>query len=113
MPVAKIVSSDPASQPVRVQRKRTKGFKLPPDVVCVTRPGKWGNPFDTAEHFQTVLNHIVERLPIEQLACGYDEYIAMREIADNLNELRGKDLACWCTLGKACHADVLIEFANR
>ena len=32
--------------PVRIQRKRTKGWRLPPNTVCVTRPGKWGNPFN-------------------------------------------------------------------
>ena len=28
-------------------------------------------------------------------------------------ELRGKDLACWCPLDQPCHADVLLEIANR
>lgn len=32
--------------PKRVQRKRTKGWKMPPNTVNVTRPGKYGNPFD-------------------------------------------------------------------
>lgn len=27
-------------------------------------------------------------------------------------ELGGRDLACWCPEGKACHGDVLLEFAN-
>lgn len=29
-----------------------------------------------------------------------------------LDELRGKDLACWCPLDQPCHADVLLEIAN-
>ena len=29
----------------RVQRKRTKGYRLPPRTVCCTRPGALGNPF--------------------------------------------------------------------
>lgn len=29
----------------RIQRKRVKGWKLPPDTVCIGRPSKWGNPF--------------------------------------------------------------------
>ncbi len=29
-----------------------------------------------------------------------------------LHELRGKDLVCWCA-PERCHADVLIELANR
>lgn len=33
-------------------------------------------------------------------------------IADELAELRGKNLACWCPLGRPCHADVLLELAN-
>lgn len=33
---------------------------------------------------------------------------------EHLHELRGKNLACWCPLdGGACHADVLLELANR
>ncbi len=31
--------------PRRVQRKRTKGFRLPEGCVYVGRPTKWGNPF--------------------------------------------------------------------
>lgn len=27
--------------------------------------------------------------------------------------LHGKDLACWCKIGTACHADVLLELANK
>ena len=35
------------------------------------------------------------------------------DIIEALESLRGKDLACWCPLDQPCHADVLIEFANR
>lgn len=31
----------------------------------------------------------------------------------DLEALRGLDLACWCPIGQPCHADVLIELANR
>lgn len=30
-----------------------------------------------------------------------------------IEELRGKDLLCFCPEGEACHGDVLIELANR
>jgi hypothetical protein len=30
----------------------------------------------------------------------------------NLDEIRGKDLACFCQEIEPCHADVLIEFCN-
>ncbi len=31
--------------PKRIQRKRTKGWKMPPECVYVGRPTRWGNPF--------------------------------------------------------------------
>jgi hypothetical protein len=31
----------------------------------------------------------------------------------DLTELAGHDLACWCPLDQPCHADVLLELANR
>ncbi len=34
-------------------------------------------------------------------------------IADIQRELRAKLLACFCSLDKPCHADVLAEIANR
>jgi Domain of unknown function (DUF4326) len=32
--------------PSRIQRKRTRGWRMPANTICVTRPGKWGNPFE-------------------------------------------------------------------
>jgi hypothetical protein len=32
--------------PVRIQRKRVKGWKVPGNTVYVGRPTKWGSPFD-------------------------------------------------------------------
>jgi hypothetical protein len=32
--------------PKRIQRKRTPGWKMPPNTIYVGRPTKWGNPFD-------------------------------------------------------------------
>jgi hypothetical protein len=34
-------------------------------------------------------------------------------IDDVIAALRGKNLACWCALDAPCHADVLLELANR
>ena len=34
-------------------------------------------------------------------------------VADVQHELRGKNLACWCPLDEPCHADVLLELANK
>jgi len=34
-------------------------------------------------------------------------------LINQILELRGKDLACWCPLDKPCHADVLLRLANK
>lgn len=86
--------------PQRIQRQRTKGWRMPAGAVYVGRPGKFGNPLP---------------LPFEQamyrrwLVLGSDR--ANRVLA-SINELRGKDLACWCKPGAPCHADVLLELSN-
>lgn len=36
----------------------------------------------------------------------------MLKILAGLDELRGKDLVCWCAVSDHCHADVLLEVAN-
>jgi hypothetical protein len=33
-------------------------------------------------------------------------------MAEKIKSLRGKNLACFCHPDQACHADVLLEFAN-
>lgn len=88
---------------VRVQRKRTKGWKMPPKTVYVGRPTKWGNPYipDSADEAQEAVD-------------SYRAHLVMmvRRGELDLAELRGKDLACWCPLDRPCHADVLLELAN-
>lgn len=47
----------------------------------------------------------------------YREFLQRPEQADEVaairQNLRGKNLACWCPLDGPCHADVLLELANR
>ena len=33
-------------------------------------------------------------------------------LAEMRRDLAGRDLACWCPPGQACHADVLLDLAN-
>jgi hypothetical protein len=48
------------------------------------------------------------------LIKAFREYVLRwRETDERFAEqLRGKDLACWCPLDQPCHADVLLEIAN-
>ncbi|CCB64428.1 DUF4326 domain-containing protein [Hyphomicrobium sp. MC1] len=107
--------------PRRIQLKRTKGWKMPPNTVKVTRPGKWGNQFKVGDKFLMVdddgarLKEYVCASDAEAVYC-YKNYInsqfGMDLLDDAQKELRGKNLACWCRPGAPCHADVLLEIAN-
>jgi len=97
--------------PVRLQRKRTKGFKLESpnglEVVYVGRPSIWGNQFAIRIYG---LDGSIRRFKSAALVMKYaypDAY--ERWIAP----LRGKNLCCWCKLSDPCHADVLLELANE
>lgn len=93
------------STPVRIQRKRIKGWKMPANTVYVGRPSQWGNPFpiipgnDAAASVRDFRTYVMGRL---SNGTGYP-----------LRRLRGKNLACWCPLDQPCHADVLLELANK
>ena len=94
--------------PKRIQRRRVKGWKMPPNTMSVTRPGKWGNPFVVGDgsstfHCPTVIDAV----------AAYRNMLPYTFLANDLPELRGKDLACFCKLSQPCHADVLLELANK
>lgn len=113
--------------PTRVQRKRTKGFKLPENTVCVDRTTKWGNPFKVVE--EDGRYHVKDRegnywgerpYMSEIFAIGvaidlYKNWLEGQILIKKLDpqELRGKNLACFCSLDKPCHAGYLLEIANE
>jgi hypothetical protein len=35
----------------RIQRKRTKGWRMPENAVYVGRPTKWGNPYQVGKMY--------------------------------------------------------------
>ena len=123
--------------PQRIQRKRTKGWRMPEGAVYVGRPTQWGNPFIPGEQCQ------LWHKDCSQDARPGDMYRDWFMVTDQLNAVRlfrscidpddhrwtdmlpgvpdlnnvraqlaGRDLACWCKLSDPCHADVLLEFAN-
>lgn len=114
------------SAPVRIQMKRTKGWRMPPNTVKVDRTTKWGNPFtaegareagylgDAGELSARCVSAFRVWLGRHwQINWAGSESAARRgAILEGIAELRGKNLACWCPLDKPCHADVLLELAN-
>jgi hypothetical protein len=93
--------------PRRVQRQRTKGWRMPANTVYVGRPTKWGNPYRVGNGY--VAEDIVA-LYWAWMVNTYNSTTMPRK--PDPTELRGKDLACWCPLDRPCHADVLLELAN-
>lgn len=130
----------PGTAPVRLRLRRTAGFDLQAlsqatnglPAVNVARPGRWGNPhvalrtwyhgpmpelglgdFDAeaaadADREGARIAVALFRADWEQAMRGRNHGHARRE----LEQLRGKNLACWCEPGAPCHADVLLELAN-
>jgi len=92
--------------PHRIQVRRTKGWRLPTDAVYVGRPSRWGNPFVVGRDGDRALCKERHRAWIMAPAQA-----ALR--ARVRAELRGKWLACWCRPDQDCHADTLLEIANR
>jgi len=77
----------------------------PKDAVYVGRPSKWGNPFKIGKDGTR-----------EEVITKFKAYL-MGLINDGVqldleHDLRGKDLTCWCA-PLPCHADVLLELANK
>jgi hypothetical protein len=105
------------TEPKRIQRKRTKGWKMPKGTVYVGRPTKWGNPhvltpwFREAVEAGAMSDEGRRRLAVQDFRDDLDAMNADVR-AGFLAALRGKDLACWCPLNQPCHADVLLELAN-
>lgn len=122
--------------PVRLQLSRRKGFDLQAisqatnglPAVKVTRPGIYGNPFvhhDMAQAVAAFRRHcqggtqafemgpgklqFATTLHQNSLHWAWPEWLR----SEGLAAIRGKNLACWCKPGAPCHADVLLELANR
>ena len=106
--------------PKRIRRERTKGWRLPPNAVTITRPTKWGNPYDW---------RVRPPLYPPNLPWGRKEAVECFElmlaggwrlrrppgwqiVRDAMEELEGKDLCCWCPLDQPCHGRVLLAYAN-
>ena len=123
--------SPEAPAPQRVQQRRTKGWRKPPNAISVSRGSRFGNPYRVAPgEAGGVVGWIVEDLTGREVFCTPRTADAARAVAvelyrecvvatwrpDKVREIRddlaGRDLVCWCPIGSPCHADVLLELAN-
>ena len=94
-------------QPIRIQRKRVKGWRKPEGVIYVGRGSKWGNPYRVDAFGRE------KAIEIFEFYLAHGQTMTGITAADVRRELRGKDLMCWCKTNEACHADVLLRVANE
>jgi len=113
----------------RIQRKRSKGLRMPEGAVYVGRGGVYGNhfsvvpqsrrgPFDVVRNTDgTFIGQSTDMEAARDMAVRHfkdwlwspDGVLMRHWVRGNLVD---KDLACWCPLDQPCHADVLLELAN-
>jgi hypothetical protein len=91
-------------KPKRIQRRRTKGWRMPGEAIYVGRPTEWGNPWP-----------VKKSMSLSEVLIAYERYLVRQADtgALDLAELRAHDLVCWCPLDRPCHADILLRLANR
>ena len=96
--------------PIRIQRKRTKGWRMPPNTVYVGRPSGWGNPYTIELNVDAFSGTPTQarQVCVDRFEDGMSDYYLERVKV----HLAGKNLACWCPLDQPCHADVLLKIAN-
>lgn len=95
-------------KPVRIQRSR-KHKQVSPnglEIVYVGRPSEFGNPYHIGLYKGFTRRYAV---------AAYEGYVENRIHLKNKikKELKGKNLSCWCKVGEPCHADILLEIANK
>lgn len=129
---------EPPPDPQRIQRRRTKGWRMPAGAVYVGRPGRWGNPFkvirgqrtgrlrviDTGDRSRTLREepyYVPDQLAGQVAVRLFELHIGVLglyeweedTIAEMRSALAGRDLACWCPPNQPCHADVLLGLATQ
>ena len=138
----------------RIQRKRTRGWRMPEGAVYVGRGSIWGNPFIVGAPsgifdgkdgrplgVRDEVEIIIPTVDLETSLSLYRDLVSgfvspemypfghqwsrdmHKKCGGHPSEiarafLRGKSLACWCSLADRhgnyvpCHADVLLSIAN-
>lgn len=114
--------------PIRIQRRRTKGWTAPGNTVYVGRPTRWGNPYQVVPVRRSGPFDVIGAMGLIAQTTGREDAagIAVNRFAYAVDmgwhglptpteiraALAGRDLTCWCRLDWPCHADVLLKIAN-
>ncbi len=121
----------------RIQRKRTKGWRMPEGAKYCGRPTIWGNPFQDqedmvyvcAKHRRKILDPWIYysiKTPktnaytlFRDMLMNPNSHEVEPEIRErfvdmriNIGLIQDKDLACFCPLDQPCHCDALLELVE-
>ncbi|MDF1794584.1 MAG: DUF4326 domain-containing protein [Thalassobaculaceae bacterium] len=106
--------------PERIRLSRRAGWRLADGARSVARPHLFGNPFTEDDFPAEGRTGDWRRAVVDAFRAwltGEDHRTVEQDrrarLLDRLEELRGLHLACWCPLDGPCHADVLLDLANR
>lgn len=96
---------------------------MPHNAIYVGRPTEWGNPWVVRSDLPagSVVDERRAYVTVDDAKFAVDTFrdhlvttLEGKALADKARrKLRGIDLCCWCPLDAPCHADVLLEVANR
>lgn len=112
-------------KPIRIQRSRQYKQVSPNGlpIIYIGRPSKWGNPFKVGEPIWNPEDEdkmsLITPKNINECVELFRVYIekgitrSYTWMYKDLHELKGKNLSCWCKIGEPCHADILLEIANK
>lgn len=81
--------------------------------VYIGRGSKWGNPYTHKKNKKTKAKFIVSTR--KEAIEAYREYITNgdgKHLLDDLHELVGKRLGCYC-VPLSCHGDILVELIEK
>lgn len=114
----------------RIQRKRSKGWRMPQNAKYVGRPTQWGNPFRLSPDGYILYFKTGKILGSPWCYWSATSGFTLKDVLDlygqwldgklqkghphlptppSLEALKGKDLACFCRLNQPCHADMLLQ----
>ena len=115
---------------VRIQRKRTAGWKTPANTKYVGRPTKWGNPFtikcvngkytinSEKENLWTIMGEYCKEgydtkaEALSDILYCYEVYVR-NYLLKYLDELYDKNLSCFCNLELPCHVDIIFKLIKE
>lgn len=123
--------------PIRIQRKRTKGWRAPDGTVMCTRGTRWGNPFRIGDPMPAAASACVchdctpgywapgfvwwgfdwptrrASMTRHDVVGAYAWQLRLRPEGWLEPLRRAPYPACWCAIDEACHVDAIIAELAR